>query len=230
MSVGADELTARFLRESSGAVASRGNAKDGIAIACSIVCDCSFVEHLASVGTASDHEVICRGTHWWRHDVEVVTTVVSCVTETGTTSVASVVSKVTGMIIVEVMVSGTSLVDVAVTVTVGVTCTVEVVTLVTVDCERIVVVPMTPTHEQADEYLIVPEHAEAYLGTKVGVLVVVVQVLSRFATGAVTVTELIMVSIDPIRIVEEVVRVSSIVVMVTVRESMTVVNWVLVGV
>lgn len=85
-------------------------------------------------------------------------------------------------------------------------------------------------HEQADEYLIVPEHAEAYLGTEVGVLVVVVQVLSRFAAGAVTVTELRMVSVDSISTVEEVVRVSSMVVTVTVCESNTVVKSVLVRV
>lgn len=53
---------------------------------------------------------------------------------------------------------------------------VEVVVLTTVDAVKVVVDPVTPAHEQADEYRTVPEQAEAYVGTFVCEPVVAAQV------------------------------------------------------
>lgn len=60
---------------------------------------------------------------------------------------------------------------VAVIVDVGLIWTVEVLVAMTVDGVSVLVPPVTPSHEQAEEYLAVPEHAEAYAGTLVEELV-----------------------------------------------------------
>lgn len=52
-----------------------------------------------------------------------------------------------------------TIVAIAVAVTVGVT--VDVVVVMVVDAVRVVVDPVTPAHEQADEYRMVPEQAAA---------------------------------------------------------------------
>lgn len=63
------------------------------------------------------------------------------------------------------LVTGTMLVDSAVAVVVGVTICVDVEVTVTVDWGSVVVAPGPTAQEQADEYLTVPEQAEAYVGT-----------------------------------------------------------------
>lgn len=66
-------------------------------------------------------------------------------------TVASVVSNVDGTNSVWVTVIGTWSVLVITAVVVGVTVTVDVLVVVTVDWEMVVVAPVTPAHEQAEE-------------------------------------------------------------------------------
>jgi hypothetical protein len=46
----------------------------------------------------------------------------------------------------------------------------------TVDGVNVVVPPVMPTHEQADEYRTIPEQADAYVGTFVGAFVLAAHV------------------------------------------------------
>jgi len=75
-----------------------------------------------------------------------------------------------------VTVTGTVWMAVLMTVLVGVTVTVEMLVVTTVDWVTVVVAATMPAHEQAEEYLTVPEQAEAYVGTWLGAFVVAAQV------------------------------------------------------
>jgi hypothetical protein len=101
------------------------------------------------------HEVV------WETSTVVNDVLVCTVVEVKTmVEAASVVSNVVDMRLVETTVTGTTTLLVAVTVHVGTTILVAVTVKVVVDCVVIVLLK-TPLQRHAEEYLDVPEQAEA---------------------------------------------------------------------